>query len=427
MPFLGPGAGAGILTVVGLLVMTPAVSAGPLQDLISAAEDGDTVTPPPGLYEEHIIINKAIVLDGTSGVIIDGGGTGTVVELLTDKATLKNFTIRNSGRLHNALDAALRVKGSNNVIKDLKIENALFGIDVNGGGHNIIRRNDISSKDMPLELMGDSIRLWYSHFNRVEDNIIHATRDFAVWYSHENVISGNDIHHTRYGVHFMYAHQNQVSDNEIADCVVGIFMMYSNDITIARNRLLRSWGASGMGMGLKESSGIRAFGNEIIGNAVGLFLDLSPYDPEATNEFEQNQVAYNGIGVEFTADWESNVFAENSFNANFTQVAVRGGGTALRESWKGNHWDDFAGFDEDRDGRGDSPFEIYSYADRLWMENREANFFRGGFALEALDFLERLAPFSEPRLLLREERPLVLAPAADEAAKPKDALEMLLQ
>jgi nitrous oxidase accessory protein len=106
---------------------------------------------------------------------------------------------------------------------------------------------------------------------------------------------------------------------------------------------------------------------------------------------------------------------------------VRGGGTALRETWDSNFWDDFAGFDGDGDSRGDSPYEIYSYADQIWMGNREANFFRGGFALEALDFIERLAPFSEPKLLLQEKNPLMQEPVLAEAAKPKDALEMLLQ
>jgi nitrous oxidase accessory protein len=156
---------------------------------------------------------------------------------------------------------------------------------------------------------------------------------------------------------------------------------------------------------------------------------LSPYDPDATNDFEQNQVAYNGIGVEFSTDWQANVFRSNSFNTNFTPIAVRGGGTAMRETWDANYWDDFTGFDENHDGRGDSPFEVYSYADRLWMENRDASFFRGGFALEALDFIERLAPFSEPRLLLRENAPLLAPPVMAEAKKekPKDALELLLQ
>ena len=302
--------------------MAATAMAGPLQDLIDAAADGATVKPPAGIYAEHITITKPVDLDGSSGVVIDGGGEGTVVRLLTDKATLKNLTIRNSGRLHNAIDAGLRVEGNNNLIKDNTIQNTLFGIDVHEGDSNILRRNDISSKDMPLELKGDSIRLWYSHFNRVEDNFIHGTRDFAVWYSHDNTISGNRIHGTRYGVHFMYAHHNNVEKNDIADCVVGLFLMYSNDLTITGNKLLRSWGASGMGIGMKESSGVVAANNEIMGNAVGIFLDLSPYDPDATNQFERNQVAYNGTGVEFSADWESNVFRNNSFNTNFTQIAV---------------------------------------------------------------------------------------------------------
>lgn len=415
--------------VIGLAyaLLVPAAVAGPLQDMIDAAPEGGLVRPPAGVYAERITISRAIEFDGGNGVVIDGGGEGTVVTLNTDKATLKNITIRNSGRLHNAIDAGLRVQGSNNVIRDVKIENSLFGIDVHQGDHNILRRNTITSKDMPLELRGDSIRLWYSHDNRLEDNEIHDARDFVIWYSHGNTVSGNKVSGGRYGLHFMYANDNHMIGNEIADCVVGVFLMYSNDVTVEGNRFLRSWGASGMGIGFKESSGAKILRNDILGNAVGIFLDISPYDPEAVNTFEGNRFAYNGIGVEFHTDWEGNIFTGNSFDANFTQVAVRGGGTALRETWTGNYWDDFAGFDKDGNRTGDSPYEIYSYADRIWMEVRDASFFRGGFALEALDFVERLAPFSEPRLLLREEAPLMHPPVLALAEKPKDALEMLLQ
>ncbi|OXS18893.1 hypothetical protein CGU36_28185, partial [Pseudomonas fluorescens] len=76
---------------------------------------------------------------------------------------------------------------------------------------------------------------------------------------------------------------------------------------------------------------------------------------------------------------------------------------------------------------------IYNYADRIWMEVPDASFFRGGLALAALDFVERLAPFSEPRLLVREQVPMmdkssgqILAEAAEDA-QPKSALEMLMQ
>ncbi|MBF0335138.1 MAG: nitrous oxide reductase family maturation protein NosD, partial [Alphaproteobacteria bacterium] len=65
----------------------------------------------------------------------------------------------------------------------------------------------------------------------------------------------------------------------------------------------------------------------------------------------------------------------------------------------------YEGFDRDRDGTGDTAFELFSYADRLWMDVPQASFFRTSPALEVIDFLERLAPFSPPLLLLRDEKP----------------------
>ncbi len=405
--------------------LSGSVSAGPIQDMIDAAAEGATIVPPAGIYQDHIVIAKPITIDGSAGVIIDGGGNGTVAEIATNGVTLKQLTIRNSGRLHNALDAGLRIKGDFNVVKDVKIENTLFGLDLHQADNNIIRRTSIGSKDMPLELRGDSVRLWYSSGNTLEENTIHDARDFVVWYSSNNVIRNNTVSHGRYGIHFMYAHHNLMTGNTIEDCVVGVFLMYSNNVEVRGNKLLRSWGASGMGVGFKESSEVTIADNDLIGNAVGIYLDISPYDPDAENRFEDNRIAYNGIGVEFHTDWQGNVFSGNSFLSNFTQISVRGAGTALRETWKGNYWDDYAGFDRDGDGQGDNPYEIYNYADRIWMEVRDASFFRGSMALEALDFVERLAPFSEPLLLVKEERPLVDMPSPRTQKKPKGALEML--
>lgn len=421
--------------LVTLALAGPAM-AETLQERIDAAPDGAEIVLDPGTYEGPVVIRHAVVIDGQGAAVIDGGGEGTVVSIETNSATLKNLTIRNSGRLHNKVDAGLRIHGDFNVIRDVRIENSLFGIDLTQANNNVMRRNYISSKDMPLELRGDSMRIWYSNDNIFENNHIEHSRDFVVWYSQGNKIRDNRIQHGRYGIHFMYAHHNDVERNEISDCVVGVFLMYANDITVRGNQILRAWGASGMGVGFKETSGAIVEDNLILGNAIGIYLDPSPWDPDKTNEFHRNQVAYNGIGVEFHTDWTGNNYSQNNFLGNFTQVSVRGRGTALREGWNGNYWDDYAGFDRDGDGIGDAPYEIYNYADRLWMDLPPAAFFRGGFALSALDFVERLAPFSEPRLLVREERPL-FDPADHAAArvetaprtteKPKSALEMLTQ
>jgi len=421
-----------------LLASGAAASAQSLQEMIDAAPDGAEIVLEPRVYDGPVVIERPVVLDGRGAAVIDGGGEGTVVTIRSDGVTLKSLTIRNSGRLHNNTDAGLRVKGNFNVVRDVRIENSLFGLDLTEASNNVFRRNYISSKDMPLEMRGDSVRIWYSNDNVFEHNHVEHSRDVVIWYSSGNRIQHNRIQHGRYGIHFMYAHENFVEHNEISDCVVGVFLMYSNDLKVRHNQILRAWGAAGMGVGFKETSGAVVEDNLILGNAVGIYLDPSPWDPDKTNEFHRNEIAYNGIGVEFHTEWTGNHFSDNNFRSNFTQISVRGRGTALKESWEGNHWDDFAGFDTDGDGIGDAPYEIYSYADRLWMDLPPAAFFRGGLALAALDFVERLAPFSQPKLLLREADPLLdpvdhaaaraeTAPRALPEAQTKSALELLTQ
>jgi nitrous oxidase accessory protein len=407
------------------LALAAPLWAGTLQEMIDTAPEGAEIIIPAGIYTEQIVIDRPVVLDGSAGVVIDGGGFGTVVTLSATGATLKNLTIRNSGRLHNKVDAGLRISGDFNVVRDVRIENSLFGIDMTQADNNVIRRVHINSKDMKLELRGDSIRVWYSNNNKLEDLTVEDARDIVIWYSEGVVIRDSRIRRGRYGIHFMYAHNNTVERNEVSDCVVGIFLMYANGIVVRDNQVLRAWGASGTGIGFKESSGAVIEGNEIIGNATGIYLDTSPWEQDIINTFEDNIIAYNGIGIEFLTDWTGNDLRDNSFISNFTQVSVKGGGTALRLNWLGNYWDDYAGFDHDRDGRGDVPYEIYNYADRIWMEVPSASFFRGGLALAAVDFVERLAPFSEPRLLIREEGSLMVQPERAETQEPKSALEML--
>ena len=75
--------------------------------------------------------------------------------------------------------------------------------------------------------------------------------------------------------------------------------------------------------------------------------------------------------------------------------------------WEGNYWDDYQGFDLNNDLLGDKPYRPKVYADRLWMDVKPAAFFRGAPVLSMLDFLERLAPFTTPLLMLEDKKPRV--------------------
>lgn len=381
-----------------------------LQPLIDATPDGGTLRLEARVYGAPGKIRRPMRIEGVPGTIVDGGGIGSILTVYADDVTITGLTVRNSGERHETTDSAIRLRGRHGVYKDNVIENCLFGFELKQSDANIVRRNRIGSKDLPQALRGDAIRVWYSNRNRIEDNDIVGSRDAVIWYSTNNVVSGNRIMDSRYGIHLMYAHNNKLIGNSFLSNTVGIFLMYANDNEVVDNVIHYSQGPSGIGLGFKESSNTLVSHNDFFANARGIFMDASPYDPEGFNRFEKNRIAYNGVAVAFHSDWEGNTFEGNAFLGNHSPVTVHGTGSAARNRWAGNLWDDFEGFDRDRDGVGDTPHESWSWADRLWMDVPDAQFFRASPSLELVDFVERLGSLVEPRLIFRDAAPRLDSP-----------------
>jgi len=369
---------------------------------------------PPGIYAGPVTIESAMTLDGQGKVTIDAGGKGSVVYLETDGATIKGFRLTNTGESHNDIDSGVQVRGNFNIVKDNVIDNALFGVDLQKSNSSIVRDNRISSKPLELGMRGDAIRLWYSFNNKITDNVIRQSRDMVVWYSRDNLIARNDARGGRYSLHFMYSQYNEVLNNHYENNSVGIFVMYSDGVILRDNYIAHATGATGMGIGFKETSDVQVTGNQVLYCATGLYLDVSPFQPDTINLIQGNLIGYSGIGVLFLNDWTGNELKGNLFKGNITQIAVSGGGkTANRNLWEGNFWDDYAGFDQDGNNIGDKPYELFSYADRLWMDVPPARFFKGAPVLEVMDFLERLAPFTSPNMLVRDKVPKMSARLAE--------------
>lgn len=398
------------LCIVGAAAMAQAAPPyPPLQELVDKAKPNATLVPPPGTYSGPVTLDFPLTIDGQGKVTIDGGGKGSVVYIDTDGASIRNLHLTNSGESHNDIDSGIQVRGNFNIIKDNVIDNCLFGIDLQQSESNIVRRNRISSKDVELGIRGDSVRLWYSFNNKITDNVIRNSRDMVVWYSANNTIARNDSRGGRYSLHFMYSRYNNVDSNHYEHNSVGIFLMYSDSVVVHNNYIAYANGPTGMGIGFKESSDVEIDSNQILYCATGLYIDVSPYDPETTNRIHDNTIAFTSIAVDFLNDWQGNIFKRNYFKGNQVQISVAGGATANRNVWQGNYWDDYQGFDLDGDGIGDTPYELYNYADRIWMDVPSARFFQGTPVMAVLDFLERLAPFSEPVMLVRDEQPRMTA------------------
>ncbi|THF67585.1 nitrous oxide reductase family maturation protein NosD [Pseudothauera nasutitermitis] len=383
----------------------------PFQDLVDAAAPGAVLRPPPGAYAGPVTIDKPLTIDGGGQVSIDAGGKGTVMVLNADGAVLRGLHLTGSGDSHDTDDSCLDVRGHHNVIENLEIDDCLFGIDLKQSNHSVVRGNRVRSKDLELGVRGDGLRLWYSHDNLIEGNEVIDSRDMVAWYSHRNVFRDNLGRRSRYSIHFMFAHDNLVENNRFQDNAVGVYFMYTQGGAARGNLISHATGATGMGVGFKEASGTVIENNEIIYCAIGVGSDLSPFEPDTTIELRGNRFAYNGIAVQFNSETGGNNLRDNVFEGNLTQVSYGGrSDNPEKNFWEGNYWDDYQGFDRDHDGYGDQPHEIRAYADQIWMEFPVARFFRSAPVLELLDFLERLAPFSTPDLILRDARPRFVKP-----------------
>lgn len=411
------------MSILLLLALMPATvwTVGPtgafrtVTEALATARPGDTIRVAAGVYREHPVLTTPVVLIGAPGAILDGGLTGTVLRVEAP-ATIRGLTIRRSGRLQAAEHSGLLAERADGlVVEDCRFEEVLFGIYVKQSHGVVIRRNEIVGKDFPVALRGDGIRLWSSHHGRLEDNHVARVRDVVIWFSNGTVVRGNTVRDSRYGLHFMYSRDNRFEDNAFVANHVGAFIMYSTDITFRGNLFAAARGTTGRGLGFKDSDGVTAERNVLVKNAVGVSLDNSPTSEGRRNVFRDNLVAYNDVGVLLLPSVHSNDFVTNAFRDNLAPVRVTGGGTALRNRWAGNYWSDYAGFDANGDGVGDTPYRYDRLSDDLLARHDELQLFAISPAITVLDLLSRVLPLLAPAAIVVDSQPALAASPGDPA------------
>jgi nitrous oxidase accessory protein len=393
-----------------LLLCQLFASASLLQDAINNAPAGSKIELKSGEYHGNIIINKPLTIDGLNQTAhIRGEQKGSVITINSSNVVIKNLKITGTGESHEKADSAILIQDANNItIENNRIEDSLFGVSFERVNRSKIINNYITSKAVDLGLRGDAIRLWYAHDNQIIGNTIEKSRDFVLWYSSGNIIEDNIGRYNRYSVHFMYAGRNMVKNNLFEFNSVGIFFMFSNGTTAVNNTIRNSVGAFGVGIGMKDSSDFTISNNDIVYNARGLYIDQSPFQPGTINVYKGNKILYNTSGVQFQVSREKSVFTQNLLKGNMEQVINDSPKNNLElNHWDKNYWDTYEGFDRNENNIGDLPFKHYAYADTLWLYNPNIKFFYGSVVMDLLNFLSKIAPFSQPDLLATDNNPLM--------------------
>lgn len=393
------------LVSLAILVL-PARAAPPLQPLIDATPTGGVLRPAAGVYAGPAVIDRSMTIDGAGQVTVDAGNRGTVLTVRTSGVTVRGLRLAGSGETHDGIDAGIAIEGDDNLIQDNTLENVLFGIHIKGGNRNLVRANRVVGKPLPLGGRGDVVRLWNGRGNRIENNRFERGRDVTITNSAGNRFAGNHFTDGRYGMQVIFSPRMEISNNRFENTGTGIVILYSPGVMVRGNRIAHAMGGGGGGIVFKESDDGLVEGNEVVHCAVGFKVDAPP-EAVGLLTVRGNRFAHNIIGMYFYGEKGGHLIEGNSFDSNLTQVAISAPGAGAANVWRGNHWSDYEGFDRNGDGIGDQPHEVYLYADRIWMTTPKALFFANSPLFELIDFLERLAPFSFPTLVLRDSLPRV--------------------
>lgn len=400
------------------LLASPAAAQGDSFDLpaaLAAAQPGDTITIPPGIYAGPLVVNVAgLTLDGQPGAIIDGGGLGDVLTVTAPDVTVRGLAIRNSGDSLDREHAGITGLAPRLTIENNRLENVLFGIYLKEANDSVIRGNQVTGMDLPIGRRGDGIRVWQSPGTLVESNHVYDTRDVVMWFSSDGILRNNVVENGRYGLHFMFSDNQTLEENVLRNNSVGVYLMYGRGLVMRHNLLLDSNGPSGYGLALKDVDDVQAEDNRMVNNRVGVYVDNSPRQSDAFVNFENNLLAYNEIGVEMLPLVTRNVFTNNIFQENSEQVAIAGGGELRGNNWSregwGNYWSDYAGFDADGNQVGDLVYRSTSLYENLMEQYPELRLFQLSPATDALDLAARAFPVFQPRAKMADEHPLMAPP-----------------
>jgi nitrous oxidase accessory protein len=226
--------------------------------------------------------------------------------------------------------------------------------------------------------------------------------------SNDNNISKNYIQECRYAIFTQHSKNITVIDNVLKDNAVGIFLEASRDINVSSNSIKGHHGAqTSLGILLKAASNIHVEKNNIAECNQALYIDNSPKIRDTKNWILDNKIIYSTKGLNFKNYSVKNVIKRNELFGNMDNVMSdsRSGLTNQNEV-ESNYWDDYEGFDVNRDNIGDTPHKKYLYLDALLVKNPELGFFYGSAALSMLNFLLKIAPFIQPVFLVEDKKPI---------------------
>ena len=378
------------------VVVSPSGAVRTLTEALRLTANGGRIRVKAGVYREPtIVVDRPVAITGEIGAVLDGGGSHQIMTVTADDVTIRGLEFRNVATSYVEDRAAIKVQDATNcVIENNSIENAFFGIYLARVDRCRVANNRLHARAGRESASGNGIHLWTSTHITIEGNEVTGHRDgIYLEFVHEsevrdNVSEGN----LRYGMHFMYSDDCRYVANTFRHNGSGVAVMYTKRVTMIDNRFEDNWGSAAYGLLLKEILEPTLRGNHFTRNTVGLLVDGVTRLDADRNEFSQN-----GWAVKLLASAQDGRFTHNNFTGNTFDVATNSRETTT--SFSGNYWDDYTGYDLDRDGTGDVPHHPVRLFSLLVAENEPMLITLRSPFIGLLDLAERVLPSLTPATL----------------------------
>ena len=403
---------AAVLVCLALAQTGPDAASASLQARLDAAAPGSTVTVPAGTYHGPIVIRGPLTVVAASGVVIDGGGVGSVVTIAGTGVQFRGFTVQNSGRNVTEEAAGIKVTGDGHRIERNRIRDVYFGISIGDGTHAIVEDNEIAPGERHGARPGHGISAWHLRDSHVRRNrITHARDGIYLSFTERLIVADNTIAECRYGLHSMYSQDARFERNDATGNLLGAALMMSDRLALVGNRIRHHReGAAAYGVLLKDIGDLVAEDNWIVSNRIGIYAEGVPSNPANEAVFRNNLVAGNEVGLALQST-AALTFTGNRIAENLTDVRPLGRELSRGMHWsrdrRGNSWGQYRGYDADRDGIGDIPYRLEDAMDALVRRNGSLQAFLYTPAHLALEAAARMFPMYRQPPVLVDEYPLM--------------------
>lgn len=364
-----------------------------MKTALSQTVDGDTVIVHGGIYKEgNLIIERSITLIGLDWPVLDGQKKYEVLSIKADHVVVTGFKIQFSG--HASLDdpGGIKVYDSEQVqIIGNELFDNFFGIYLQYSKNCLVRDNVITAFGTEEQQIGNGIHCWKSDSLRIIGNTISGHRDGIYFEFVKGSIIWRNISfdNIRYGLHFMFSNDDAYITNLFKNNGAGVAVMFTKNVKMFNNTFVENWGDAAYGMLLKEISDSYIFNNRFVGNTSGIYM-------EGTNRItvEKNIFRNNGWGMKIQASCMDNQILRNNFMQNTFDISTNG--SLVLNHFDGNYWDEYDGYDLDKDGVGDVPYRPLSLFSVIVEKNPPAMLLYRSFIVSLLDRSEKIIPTLTP-------------------------------